>query len=251
MVSQANSNETNEQLVRLMEILQLEPDEKVCQSCLAQLTDYIETQLAHQDYLTHFPEVATHLDACLECAGAYARLYELALAEATSGLPYPAQIPAPDLRFLGLTANPVNQASLSLVEPLRSAFSLIGNRLRLQLSPELLAGWQPSLAFMATRASAETERYHEILFALEPDETLRSDLPLTITAYRDVDHPENCLVEVIVEQTGRSWPDLAGIPVVLHLAAEQQEALTDAWGLVSFSAVPVDQLANLVFEVTV
>lgn len=87
-------------LERLRRVLQT-PAAEACEACLRRLDDYIAAQLAGDAYLEQYPDVAVHLDACVECAGAYARLYELALAEASDALPAPASVPAPDLNFSG------------------------------------------------------------------------------------------------------------------------------------------------------
>jgi hypothetical protein len=88
-----------------------------------------------------------------------------------------------------------------------------------------------------------------VLLSLEPDPGLRSDLPITLKVYRDSHHPEECLVEVVVEPPGRGWPDLGGLTVALSTGAARREAATDAWGLAAFEGVPITELGNLTMEV--
>ena len=86
---------------------------------LDQLDDYIAAQLASEAYLARFSDVAIHLDACLDCADAYARLYELEIAEATNSLPSLTHDALPDLSFLTRPQAP--QSASDLVAQLRAA----------------------------------------------------------------------------------------------------------------------------------
>jgi hypothetical protein len=243
---------------RLMRALRSKPNDEACQACLSQLDEYIAAQLAGEDYVARFANVAAHLDACLDCAGAYARLYELELADAANRLPQPDQLPDPDLAFLRHPAaeslSPTtHQASLKapdLAQQLRHAMRRPGERLTLQLSADLLALLRPSPTALLTRAPADTERYGEILLSLEPAMVPDLDIPITLTAYRDAQQPEMCLVEAVVEPAGRSWPDLGGIRVTLLLAGEKHEAISDAWGVASFEGVRINDLADMALEVT-
>lgn len=227
----------------LARALQARPDEAECQRCLNQLDDYVAAQLAGDDEAARFPEVAFHLDACVECAGAYARLYELALAEAANQLPQPDRAPAPDLSFL--RPSPLT----ALAEKIRSAVRRAGERFTLQLSADLLPLLRPAPVFAPVRARTAEERYAEVLLTLEPDETLRRDLPFALVAYRDAQQPDLCLLEITVQPLGQSWPDLAGIGVAITIAGQRREAVTDAWGLASLEGVPVAALPELLVEV--
>jgi hypothetical protein len=241
-----------------MAVLRSEPDAAACRVCLSRLDEYVATQLADEDYVARFPDVVVHLDACPDCADAYAQLYELELAEAADRLPQPERLPDPDLSFLQPQASgPLSPAALqarlrtaALTERLRDALHRAGDRLTLQLSAKLLPLMRPSPAAAQTRAPADSERFNEVLLALEPDEELRPDLPVTLVVYRDAHHPGMCLVEVIVEPPGRSWPELEGIGVALLVAGERRKATTDAWGLAVFEGVPVAQLADMALEIT-
>lgn len=239
---------------RLLRALRSGPNDAACQDCLDQLDEYVAAQLAGEDYRARFPEVAVHLDACPDCAEAYARLYELELAEAANRLPQPDQLPAPDLSFLAresaATSASTGRAAADLAERLRTALRRTGATIRLQLSADLVSWLTPAPAATLTRAPADTERYNEALLNLEPAQAPALDLPLTLTAYRDAHHPERCLVEVVVEPAGRSWPDLGGAAVALAFPGERREAVTDAWGAASFEGVPVNELAEMALEVT-
>ena len=242
----------------LMEVLRSEPDDAACQVYSRQLDQYVTAQLAGEDYMARFPGLAVHLDACPDCADIYARFYELELAEAADRLPQPEHLPDPDLSFL-LSENtrPLSPAALrsrlratALAERLRTTLHRIGDQITFQLSAELLPLLRPSPAAAWVRAPNDSERYDKVLLALDPGETLRSDLPITLTAYRDAHHSGMCLLEVLVEPPGRSWPELGGIGVSLIVADERRRATTDAWGLAAFEDVPIAQLTDITFEIT-
>lgn len=227
---------------RLAQVIRMKPDDAACLACLNQLDAYIAAQLGGEDYAARFPDVARHLDGCVECAQAYARLYELERAAMAETLPQPAHLPRPDLGFL-------QPQSPSLAERLRAALRRAGDRFTLRLSDDLLAGLRPAPAIALTRAPADAERYAEVLLVLRPDESLRSELPFGLTAYRDARRPDECLLEVSVELPGRSWPDLGGLTVALVLGTQKREAVTDAWGLAAFEGVPVAALGEASVEV--
>jgi hypothetical protein len=229
-----------------MAAIRFAPAEAACRACLDHLDDYIAAQLAGEDYATLLPAVAAHLDACSECATAYARLYELEVAEATGRLPQPARLPIPDLSFLQSGRLPGSQPSLA--DQLRAAVTHLGDRLRFQLSADLLPLLQP-LPAVGLRAPAGEGRYGEQLLSLDPDPALQASIPFQLAAYRDARRPELCLVEVTAAPPGRSWPDLVGITARLAWPDAEQQAITDAWGLASFEGIPADSLDQLVIEI--
>jgi hypothetical protein len=246
MATAADFKDNQKRWFFLLEALRATPNETTCQTCLGKLNDYVAAQLAGEDALSLYPDVAVHLDTCLDCAGAYARLYELELAMAAERLPEPPRLPAPDLSFLPATPH---LRPIALAEQVRQALSRAGNQLVFRLSAGLLSLLASSPAPVSLRAPADTQRYTEVVCTLEPDESLRSEVPFTLTAYRDGAQPDHCLVEVVVEPPGRSWPDLEGITVALTLAGVRREATTDAWGLVSFAGLPIARLADLTLEI--
>jgi len=239
-----------------IEVLRFSADETACQTCLNQLDDYIDAQLAGEDYLARFGDVAVHLDACLDCASVYARLYELALAEATDQLPQVESISTPDLSFLQteMTVSPeptTRQASSkrpSLAELLQQALSYTDDKLILQLSAGLLPLLRAASAAPTTRVPANVERYSEVLVSLRPVQVPELDFPLTLTIYKDAQQAGTCLVEVIVEPPGQNWPNLGGNTVVLRIGDERREATTDAWGIAVFENVQIEDLPRLIIE---
>lgn len=92
--------EAEERLNRLVRALNSISDARACQACLNDLEAYVAAQLAGAAYATLFPGVAVHLDACRDCAAAYARLYDLEEALARADIPHPSHIPDPELGFL-------------------------------------------------------------------------------------------------------------------------------------------------------
>jgi hypothetical protein len=238
-------NRQQGQVRRLAEALLTQPDDAACTACLDALEEYVNTQLAGDDQVARWPEVANHLDACVACAESYALLYAARLAAPVT----PASLPGPDLSFLQVSAaGPLAPAALRdqrRMARLRAAVVQAGARLRVTLSRSLLdllpppAG--PALAFRSGSGVA--------LFELMLDELEGAIERLTLSAYADDEAAERCVVRVQVALRGRQWPDLVGVPVVLQAADERRAATTDAWGEAVFEAVPATALPELVVEV--
>lgn len=212
---------------RFRSIMQRKPDPTACKTCLDQIDDYIAAQLAGADYTGLFPEVADHLDACVACAAAYARLYEL---ERLAVLPDPAEIPEPDLSRL---------LQKSLRSVLARQMQRGRERLQLRLSEVLLTLLVPSPASAATRSAG---RDHRLRYRLSRKQASEVDLPFRFQVYEDGERPGLGLVEVTVEPPGQSWPDLGGRTVFLSYEGERRRETTDAWGVAVFRDVPLAQL---------
>ncbi|KAA3665506.1 MAG: hypothetical protein DWQ04_00270 [Chloroflexi bacterium] len=228
----------------LQQLLKAEPDESDCQQCLNQLDDYIAMQLAGKQYWVQFRQTAVHLDACISCAEAYARLYELAIAEAANTLPQPDSIPEPDLSFLRH-----NETTL-LSRQIAASVKRVGEKLVLALSADLVELLRPlPNTSLVTRAN-ESDRFGEITLELTPKQTGSIDFPLTLRVYQDRQRDGYCLIEVFVQPSGKSWPDIAGYQVIIHGVGETQTQMTDAWGSAIFQDMPIEQLQNLKIEAT-
>ena len=234
---------------QLRDVLQSEPDDKDCEICQNRLYDYIVAQLGGEDYEARFPDVASHLDACENCASVYAdaydRLYELERVEKANILPLPEKLPAPDLSFL--TTSKKNK----LAKVLRDAVQSTTETFKLQFSAKLMQLVPQPPAAPQVRAPADSERYNEILLRLDP--TLAPEelnLPITLTAYRDSYQPDTCLIKLNYKPAEESWPDLGGRNVTLRSVNEKFEALTDPWGDVSFEGIPVNNLADFTLEIS-
>ena len=232
---------------RIRDTLQSTTNEAACDACLSQLAEYVAVQLSGRNVLTLFPRIAGHLDGCLQCAAAYARLYRLEMDAAADALPELQRPRRPDLSFL--PAAPTPQPSFR--ELLQSAFTQLQNGLRLQLTVDLLPHLQPPPMLAAARAAGDDERYAEQLYRLDSGDVMESDLPIKLSIYRDSEAPQNCLVEVAVSPAGRAWPQLGGIVVALELPEGRREQHTNPWGVTAFAPVPVTELGSLVVEVQV
>lgn len=246
MTTTTSFDEAKQRRQQLIRAITARPDDSACDTCMTNLDDYVTAQLQGADYLQIYPTVALHLDSCLDCANAYALLYDLELAAAT--LPQPNLIPQPDLAFLGQDMASTTAAP-TLRERLRAALQQTVGGFTLQLSPHLLAGFAPQPAFSALRSPAESQRYGERLFSLSQDEESTEALPLTLAAYRDNANPDLCLLEVTAAPPERSWPELEGIQVTLQAEGNTWEDQTDAWGLASFEGIPLTLLDQLLIEV--
>lgn len=222
----------------LWDVLRSRPTAADCQRCQQQLDEYVTAQLNGRHVRAEFPWVARHLDACVDCAHAYALVYDVAHADQTGTLPTPAAIPDPDLSFL----------QQSLADRLRRALTQTGNRLTLQLDAALRTLLIPPPAAALVRSGA-SGRYHPAILTLPPDQLPDADPPFTLTAYADSQQPDRCLVEVTVHPPGQSWPDLGGRAVTLTTADGSQTAATDDWGVAAFPDVLQAALDTLVLSI--
>ncbi len=222
-----------QQARRLAETLLLPTNDAACTACIDQLDDYVQAQLAGQDYAAAFPVVAQHLDACVACAEAYAMLYE---SYANAAQMAPPAIPAVDLGFL--------PKQVSLAELIRAALQHTAERLRVTLSAELLAGLQAQPKPQLAMRGGEQALFDLALVEPTP---LMSALHVQALAAAT---PETCTLRVQVSLYDRDWPDLADIPVTIHLPGGAQSSRTDAWGEAVFPNLPADQLAQLSVDVS-
>ena len=225
------------------------PTEAECLQNRPRLGAYAAAQAAGEDYRSLFPETAAHLDACLECAAAYARLYELELALSRGELPPARETPSPDLGFLRAApaARPSSAAGEpSLLEQLRHALQRAGDRLTLHLSPGLLLALQPAPS--AALRAAPGERYAQPILQWSPTPEQQAEFPFRLAAYQNARQKELCLVEVTLAPPGREWPELSELSVSLTWGGEQRQALTDAWGTAVFEDIPTAWLEAMTIQ---
>ena len=216
-------------------------NEATFQQCLEQLDDYIAAQLAGEDYVALYPQTAVLLDACPDCAAAYARLYEMETAVRSQTLPQPTHIPQPDLSFLPQAA--------SLLAQLRQAFQQRLDGSSLQLTQGLVALLTPPPVLTRTRAPADSGRYHARLLRLGGQaETAVLNLPFTLEAYRDGENETLCLVQVTL-LPGDELDELFEKTVVLGWENGGETAVTDWGGLAEFVDIPVTALPQLHIQV--
>jgi hypothetical protein len=218
-------------------------DPLACAACEEALDAYVEAQIAGQSYAAYRPDVAAHLDACVSCSEAYAILYDLRLAEQRGH--EPASIPGFDMSFLPAASPVREQAATSLRMLLAEAVERTGERLRLQLSHALVTLLPPPAAQLgALRGELEDAALLELSLEGEgPFERLR------LIVYPQAGEPKERSVRIQVEISGRSWPDLADLPVRLDMVRASREQTTDAWGEVVFDHVPADAIPNLAVEI--
>ncbi len=216
-----------------------------CARCLTQLDAYVTAQLAADAATELLAETAAHLDSCLECAQVYALLYEARLAETQQAMAVPPQIPPPDLSFLPTRGN---ETAVSLVTQLRQQIQQAADKIHFQVTGALLPWLQPLPQAAPVRQAAEA-RYADILLCLTPEHAPALALPFTLLAFRDTQKPDLCLVEVVVEPPGVSWPDLGGRMVTITAAAQQWTQETDDWGTAVFADMPIIALETIRVEI--
>lgn len=234
------SNREEGKVQSFLALLQSQPTEADCQRCIEQLADYVDVQLADGAYQTQFPFVVRHMDSCVACAEAYALVYEVELADRNGRLPQPSHIPQPDLSFLALTAN--------LWTILQSALHITQTRITLQLDAILAALLAPQPSLALTRA-VENGRFGQQLLLLTSAQTPETELPFSLAVYADKENPELCLVEITVEPSGLSWPDLGGSRVSVSYGEVVVTELTDDWGTAVFANIPHAELETLKLDI--
>lgn len=139
-----NSDEKNDAVQRLAQVLLASSDEQDCQACLDGLEAYVTAQLAGEDYAARMPAIAGHLDVCVDCAEMYALIYATQTTEAT--LSEPSAAPVPDFSFLEpdvpgpLSPDQLRarRAATHVRDLLTTACERAGALLRLSFSPDLL-----------------------------------------------------------------------------------------------------------------
>ena len=232
---------SSEQSGRLGRVLKNEHNEQTCDRCIEQLSAYIDAQLAGEDYLARFPEVAAHLDACLDCAGAYARLYDLEIA-ARSGLLPVSDIPAANLTFLDRERP---RSAIDLGQMLAQALRSTADGLVFQFSQALLVLLQPGPQPAAALRSTPDARYGDVLYRLTATQAPDREMAFELVVYQDKQDPAHCLIEIQLQPAGQNWPDLPIYDVALQAGNAVRTVQTDAWGLASFEDVPLDHLAEM------
>lgn len=234
-----------ERLKRLKRVLQTQPDnEERLAVYIEQLPDYIAAQRRGENCAAQFPELSEALDAMPELAAAYARLYDLEVAEAEQkALTAEKPLAAPNLSFLTANKTPLRQQ-------LKEALQIAGEQIQLQFNERLLTLLAPPPAMAAVRsAPVDAERYDQHIVSISPEALTDLVMHLTIDIYRDTNNPEDCLVEITVEPKGKSWPELEGSEVTISYGDQSQTAETDAWGNVSFTDVAYSRLDSLKLSV--
>lgn len=231
-----NADKDNRMRALARSILQAQ-DPKACTLCLDTLEQYITLQLDGEDYQKQLPDVAEHLDGCIECSQSYAILYTQLSVEKAQAMPQPSTIPDPDLSFL--------QTAPNTLDTMREAIRQIGNRFQLSFSQALLELFQtpaqPSLAFRDIENTP--------LFALELPTPSEQVERLAISIYPDDERDAYVLVQVSVSLPNRIWPNLGGITVQLNAAGDLHQETTDQWGEASFESIPRSALPDLRLEI--
>lgn len=222
---------------RLARALAFVPNEARCNQVLDALDDYVAAQLGGQE---GEPEIALHLDACLECAQLYARLFDLEYAAQQESLPDAVAPPPPPFGWLREARGP------SVQERLREAVVREAEQVRLLLTGELIRLLRPAPAPVLR---GEGGRYQERIVHLDAADHPALQLPFSLTILGDRDAPNLTLVELRVRPPGRSWPDLDGMMVRVRVPGASWSGETDPWGIVSFPDVPRALLPELQFVV--
>lgn len=237
---------SQEQIIDLARLLIVRHDNAACTACLDGLDEYVSAQLEGRPYQRLYPEIAAHLDSCVDCAESYAILYDAAHMTEAAVVPAPAR--GPDLGFLAQAAPPPQaDGPARLRDTLAASIERHGGRVRFRLTQALLdlipRSQGPQLSF---RAAGEEQNS---LFDIEVDEPDTEVSMLHVSAYVNPGADDRCTLRVQLGLQDREWPDLADIPVQLVSSEMRRAGVTDHWGEVVFAEVPRTALAELTIEV--
>lgn len=233
-----------EPAIRLAHLITDTPAAAACSSCLDGLEAYVDRQLAQADYATHIPQIAAHLDCCVECAEAYAMLYVARMSEQHGYAVESLTLPTPDLSFLlpdtSAPHTPQQVKAALRAQRLQNALSQALHRfttgIRVRLSQTLL-DLLPATPVLAVRSAATAPP----LFTLAMDAPSDRISHLVLTAYST--GAQHCDLRVQLGLHEREWPDLADVAVALVFDDQHHHATTDAWGEVVFTNVPQTAVA--------
>jgi len=235
---------------KLTRVLQSTHTDEDCDTCISNLDNYIAAQLAGDDYLTLLPDVALHLDSCINCSKIYSRLYELEVAEMEDAIREPQSIPLPDLAFLSQkeAASAIDKITQLLDRSLRRGGEIIS----VQLSNMLLSLLSTIPISTQREAVAHSEaRYSEVVLEISPDRFPALNLPFSLTAFRDAYQPDLCLVEVKIYISGLHGPELGGKKVSLNIDETIRQVFTNPGGVASFEEVPISDLEKMEVSVNI
>ncbi len=240
-ISDCTHCQTN--LLHLTEALQTDiEDELTCGECEERLPEYLTALDEGQGDETRWQPIAFHIKICPHCTNVFQELAELMeLALEVDDTPT-AAYPTPDLSFL--SKSNIAPTETPQITPWLDEMG----RLMIQFSAELLQSLQPPpLAPTGLKKQANAQVL--LKYDWQTDE---GDIEVAITAEAVSDDPDHCTVLVVVNIPNRGgWPNLADTAVALKRNDTILEAgSTDAFGHIIFEGVAIQDLSQLLFEIT-
>ena len=218
-----------------------EEDALTCQECQDNLPEYLQDISDGQTDAVRWHSLAFHLATCPSCSDVYADLTDVvALAEGTRGVE-PPRYPEPRFPFPTATAQP-GPPSWHL-DDLR--------RLVIAFSSEIVRTLRmPSQQPLPTRSGARSEATTPGVYRYALIDAVE-DLDVTITAEQLRTDPMRCTVTIEADIPSRGgWPHLAGTEITLKRSTGELETRwTNAFGMVIFEQLPLDDLSLLSFTI--
>jgi hypothetical protein len=202
-----------------------DPDSIRCEECRALLPRYVQAEMEGEDTRRLHPQVASHLDGCIECGAIYAEMLDIAVSEERGELPKveppPFNLPVV-LRLRRLTRQIaraaiswIDQRQIDDVDVVAQIFfeRLAGTSERLMLQPSALPlglGNNDTLALPLVMASYYAMQSFLAKYALPDIEALRDKNALEkvlnefateeVKRYNLQDKSHEAFVKVFVEQ---------------------------------------------------
>jgi len=180
-----------------------------------------------------YPDVAAHLHTCPTCSGELNELLGLIVPAYRGQVASVAGYPEFDLSFL-----PRKQAQQDQPRPSWFIDSL--RRLVVEFSEPLLVAMRQTAYAEAVRGPAI---YHYV------PTPAPSSLELTIDVFADERVADQGNVQVLLDLPSRDPLDQSGLSVNLHVGELLWEGTTSTTGSVTFTAVPLKDLARLRIEI--
>ncbi|HEX8681264.1 MAG TPA: hypothetical protein VF707_03055 [Ardenticatenaceae bacterium] len=179
-----------------------------------------------------FPDIASHLESCVECREELEELLHL-LVPAYMGQVAPApSYPPIDLTFLRHQATPVPEKRWSV--------NRLG-RLVMQFSQAVLDAFKPPSLAGAMRG--------QLLYSYTQEPEPPLNLGVAIEISRDDENPKMACVSVAVDDPNRSPFEQAGNRIVLRADGKEWQGETDETGSFEVPGIPLALLPQLQVEV--
>lgn len=209
-------------------------DNRSHEMCLSLLAEYAAATALGRP-TRDYPAVAAHLAQCATCRAELAQLLDLVEPIYAGTIAASTEAPRVRLDFL----NPVGPQTMPDATTLRT-----GGRQLVVVSSERLVAAARRLA-LASPARGES------LFRYSPAPQPPGNLQIVVEVFVSDEDPQLVTVQVLVDVPDRSPVDQAGVMVALDVGGRQFRGQTEATGVVTFSAVPLVDLAGMRVEVEV
>ncbi|HRW08421.1 MAG TPA: hypothetical protein P5121_25130 [Caldilineaceae bacterium] len=227
-------------------------DQLDCGTCQALLPEFLhEQQQAAQGAPVqdeHYAAVRTHLALCPYCTAAYVQMAEWVAASQADTIPRATTYPTFDLSFLegaeetNAEVTPFNVRVQQAIQAGRDWFTDTIDGVTLIFGPSLQT--QPASGWAVKSGATE-----QLLTQIVVGEDALDGWEIECSVFADAADDRLCQIEISLYRLHPAVTTAADIPVTLRYGATAIGRRTDEDGIVTFAAVPVDQLAEASVQV--